>query len=441
MGRGKPALLCIAALLLMVLATVLPPRHYHGPGDVFIPENGRFKETLARFNVTSLWDCTPRSLVFFECSVTSMEELNETLWAFSDLPHDPITLYRGEGGSFHVLLTKGSFQEKLPPTCIVSGSKNTTLTDGKAVELSRELRAWRELEDLLSKPAEKEFVHNITAGLERSLELRGEENLCNFTLLTVQVTYPEPRSNVPLMAFLWAGAGVLALAGVIWSDGRDKKLIFVALILLSVIFIGAYTHGQWIRWNSERALSMVLNINESNATLKDASNFGVLYVTLDGRGKAERLLNLLGRFNVSVVVHEDGPRTFRLDGTLPLSELEAFKNASRDVGAFYLHNESHLYEELLADYERENKIIKAHLEELSPESRKTLEEILKENEEVIENLKEAMNGRVQLMVLVSLPSTPTPEAYHDLSARLTFIGAFFVLGCLFTCVADGGRNR
>ena len=97
--------------------------------------------------------------------------------------------------------------------------------------------------------------------------------------------------------------------------------------------------------------------------------------------------------------------------------------------------------EFLERYRRENDIIRAHLTELSPESRKTLEEVLEENEDAIENLNKAINERVRLTIFVSTPSPSTPEAYHDLSAKLAFIGVFFALGGLLTCLVGGERNR
>ncbi|WP_457751279.1 hypothetical protein [Thermococcus sp.] len=316
-----------------------------------------------------------------------------------------------------------------------------SLSEEKTENISRELMAWRELEGLVSNQSERPSVYNITTNLERSLELRREGKLCNFTLAAVEVSYPKPSSNVPLMILLWADSGSLAIVGVLRSDSRDKKLTFEALVVLAVIFIGAYAHDQWISWNSERGISEILALNGSNVTLEDSSNFVVLHVTLDSTEKAEMLANLLREFNVSVSVRKDGPRGFRLDGMLPLNELEVFKNASKDIGTFYLHSESHIYQEFIAEYERENEIIRAYLDDLSPESRGVMTEILRENREAIESLRRAMEDRAQLTVFVSLPYITTPEAYHDLSVKLTFLGLFFGLGCLLVGVVWEGRNR
>lgn len=430
---------CLIAAILMALAVLIPPERYSGPGDVFVPENKQFGETLAKFNVTSLWDCTPKASMLVACKVENEEESKGTLSFFEAYPHDHIVLYKGEGGSFRVLTVEGSaFENSLPVTCSVAGKKNTSITGTERVRVVKVLSAYRELEGVLTDPEEKGFIHNKTLELKRSIM---EEKLCNLTLVTVEVEYPEPRSNVPFMVFLWSDVGVVGLVGIVLEKRRDRRLVFGALVVLSMLFLGTYLHDSWVQRNSTAGLSILERLNGSNITLQDSSNFGVLYVTVDGPKKAKALITVLKEFNVSVVVQKEGLNVLKLEGTLPLEELEAFRRVSMKVGSFHFHDESPFYKEFLERYRRENEIIEAHFEELSPGSRKTLEKVLEENEDAIENLNEAMHERAHLIIFVSTPSPSTPQAYHDLSAKLAFIGMFFVLGGLFTCLMDERRNR
>ncbi|WP_297515591.1 hypothetical protein [Thermococcus sp.] len=448
MKHDKTIFICIIVLLFMVLATIIPAERYSGPGDRFILTNGEFNEILHSFNATNLWNCNPRAMMAVECRVYTDGELNETLSFFESLPHDTIVLYAGEGGSFNVLLTnETAFREPLPRNCVIVGRKEAGVVFSKTEreKLRRKLQAFKELESVLQNPEERVFIHNrtveLTADLEYALGLRSKGRPCNITLVTVNIDYPKPESNVPFMALLWTGAGVSSIAGVILSRDKDKKLVFGALLVLSLIFVGTYLHDSWVQWNSERAVPIIEALNESNATFKDASNFAVLYVTLDGPEKARELVELLNEFNVRVRVTWNGPRTLRLDGILSLGKLETFKNASRGVGSVFIHNNSPTYEEFIRKYELENKIIEEHLNEVSPKSREVLREVIRENQQTIKNLRMAMYNRVQLIILVSLPYTASPEAYHDLSSKLMFVGVFLGLGCILTSVTEDKRNR
>ncbi len=432
----------------MVLATAIPPERYSGPGDRFIPTNGEFKEILRSFNATSLWNCTPKALVVVECRAHTDSEVNGTLSFFESLPHNNIVLYAGDGGSFNVIPTNETeFEKQLPGNCDITDHKETRVVFSREEQekLRRELQAFKELESVIQDPEERAVIHNktvdLTVTLEYALGLRSKGKPCNITLVTVNIDYPKPESNVPFMALLWTGAGISALAGAILSRRMDKKLVFGALMALSIIFVGTYVHDSWVQWNSEKAVSIIEALNESNATIKDASNFAVLYVTLDGPEKARKLAGLLKEFNVSVRVSWDGPKTLRLDGILPLGELETFKNASRGVGSLFIHNNSPTYEEFIRKYELENKIIEEHLNEVSPESREVLREVIRENQQTIKNLRLAMYDRAQLIILVSLPYTASPEAYHDLSSKLAFVGVFLGLGCILTSITGDERNR
>ena len=444
----KTPLLCVLTMILMLGAVAVPLGRYSGPGDRFIPTNGEFNEILRSFNATSLWNCNPRAMMAVECRVYTDGELNETLSFFRTFPHDTIVLYAGEGGSFNVLLTnETAFEKPLPRNCVIVGRKETGVVFSREEleKFRRKLRAFKELESVIQDPKERAFIHNktveLTADLEYALGLRSKGRPCNITLVTVNIDYPKPESNVPFMALLWTGAGVSSIAGVILSRDKDKKLVFGALLVLSLIFVGTYLHDSWVQWNSERAVPIIEALNESNATFKDASNFAVLYVTLDGPEKARELVELLNEFNVSVRVTWDGPRTLTLDGILPLGKLETFKNASRGVGSVFIHNNSPTYEEFIRKYELENRIIEEHLNEVSPESREVLIEVVQENRGTIESLREAMYGRAQLIILVSLPYTASPEDYHDLSSKLAFVGVFLCLGCILTGITRDERNR
>ncbi|NJE54954.1 hypothetical protein [Thermococcus sp. 21S9] len=448
MKHDKTIFICIVALLFIVLATAIPPERYPGPGDRFIPTNGEFNEVLRSFNTTSLWNCTPRALMTVECRAYTNDELNGTLSFFESLPHNNIALYAGDGGSFNVLLTNETgFEKRLPRNCIITDYKETRVAFSREEQekLRRELQAFKELESVIQDPEERAVIHNktvdLTITLEYALGLRSKGKPCNITLATVNINYPKPESNVPFMVLLWAGAGVLALVGVILSRSRDKKLVFGVLIALSIIFVGTYVYDSWVQWNSGRAISIIEALNQSNATLKDSSNLVFLHVTLDDPEKARKLAELLKEFNVSVRVRRDGPKTLRLDGTLPLRELGAFKNASGEVGYLLVDNESHFYEEFIRKYELEDKIIEEYLNEVSPESREVLREVIRENQQAIKNLRTAMYDRAQLVILVYLPYTASPEAYHDLSSKLAFVGVFLGLGCILTGITGNERNR
>lgn len=441
MVSKRTSLLFVLAIIFMLGSVLVPPKSYSGPGDASAPSNEKFERILRSFNVTAPEECTLEALMIVECKVNGGEELNGTLSFFEDYPHGPIALYKGEGGSFSVIVEdRDAFGDSLPQTCSVLESKNTSLPREGRADILKKLSAYKELEGVLKDPAEKELIHNKTLELERLLAGEHNKNPCNFTLATVTVEYPEPGSNVPFMVLLWSGLGVLGCVGVVLEKKRDRRLVFGALAVLSILFVGTYLHDSWIQRNSSEGISMIEKLNGSNVALQDSLNFGILYVTVDGPEKAKALVDVLMEFNVSVRVQRDGS-LLKLEGTLPLEKLEAFRETSSKIGEFYFYNQSRFYVEFLERYRRENDIIRAHLTELSPESRKTLEEVLEENEDAIENLNKAINERAYLIIFVSTPSPSTPEAYHDLSAKLAFIGVFFALGGLLTCLVGGERNR
>ncbi|USS40660.1 hypothetical protein NF865_10345 [Thermococcus aggregans] len=440
MGSKRTALPFVLAIIFIVGSVLVPPKSYSGPGDVHVPSNEKFERILRSFNVTEPEECTPEALMIVECKVNGGEELNGTLAFFEDYPHGPIALYEGEGGSFSVIVEdRDAFGDSLPQMCSMVESKNTSVHGEEQANILKTLSAYKELEGVLKDPAEKGFIHNKTLELERLLADEHNEKPCNFTLATVRVEYPKPGSNVPFMVLFWSSLGVLGCVGVVSEKKKDRKLVFGVLVVLSILFVGTYLHDSWVQRNSAEGISMIEKLNGS-VTLQDSANFGILYVTVDSPKKAKALVDVLMEFNVSVRVQRDDS-LLKLEGTLPLEKLDAFREASTKVGSFYFHNQSRFYVEFLERYRRENDIIRTHLTELSPESRETLEEVLEENEDSIENLNEAMNKRARLIIFISTSSPSTPEAYHDLSAKLAFIGVFFALGGLVKCLVDDERNR
>ncbi|NJE49045.1 hypothetical protein [Thermococcus sp. 9N3] len=446
MKRDKTIFICIVALLFMVLATTIPPERYSGPGDRFIPTNGKFNKILHSFNATSLWNCTPKASMVVECRVYTEGELNGTLSFFESLPHDSIVLYAGEGGSFNVILTEEKgFKEKLPKTCKPINQKATAITVSQTErkKLMEKLRALGELETVIKNPAEKAIVQERIIELEYALGIRGRENVCNITSVDVNILYPPKKSNVPLMVALWMDAGLAGLIGIVLvRRGRLRRvdyIPFVVFLTLSLFFLGVYTHYTFKERSEERGIKELTALNKTNATISPSPYFLAVYGALEWESDAEKFETLVKRFNLSVRVEIVG-ESILAEGTLPLNDLEAFKETTRTVG-FYVGtwlNDTENYDEQIRKLERVNRIIMVHLADISPESREVLSEIIEENRKAVQILRAGKN-LVFIQILVDSSHSPSPSDYHHISKVLSSLGA--LVGVSYLVASEDKRNR
>ncbi len=215
-------LLVLTAIVLMLASAMVSPVRYVPPPRLTLDSNlGDFTEELEEHNVTEPYLCEPAERVIVTCHVHSDWELNRTITALDRFPHFSIELTDGYGETDVVVFNRSEFYSALPNTCHPWGNIEPKPVNLDRNRLRKELEAYRELENLVGDPTEREFIHNRTVELEELLEPDQKELMCNATFARIILVYPvKTKSNVPLMAALWAGVvltGVIELV-MVWKE-------------------------------------------------------------------------------------------------------------------------------------------------------------------------------------------------------------------------------
>ncbi|NJE60758.1 hypothetical protein [Thermococcus sp. 21S7] len=205
---------------------------------------------------------------------------------------------------------------------------------------------------------------------------------------------------------------------------------FVIFIILGSIFVGTYYRETSLAREQVSAMDELEGIGEENVPWGGLCNIVNIYVTVRDREDAARLEEFLRDGGIGVSVSRHGEGFISMTGRVALRDVEGIVEKSRENGwvAVY-HNNSDFCTRTVSELERENRIISAHLDKLSPESREVLTGIMERNRRNIEEIESEMRLWADLNIMVDSGPASTPESFHDLSGFLATWGV--VLGMVF----------
>ena len=215
-----------------------------------------------------------------------------------------------------------------------------------------------------------------------------------------------------------------------------KKLIltlapFVLFIILGTVFIGTYYRETALAREQLAAIDELEEFGGQRVPSAGFCNHVAVYVMVNRRGDAERVMSMLRELNITVRVHRSGKRHLSMTGAVRLDNVKMLQRMSEENGwpAFY-SNHSDICLEYISRLRRENKIIVEHLDNLSPESRQVLLSVLEDNKRAIEGINQSITEWAEVDILVSTGGSYTPRDFHELSSFLTTWGVIFAVAFL-----------
>jgi len=205
---------------------------------------------------------------------------------------------------------------------------------------------------------------------------------------------------------------------------------FVIFIVLGSIFVGTYYRETSLAREQVSAMDELERVGEENAAWYGLCNMVDIYVTVRDREDAARLEEFLREEKIRVAVSRPRERIIRMTGRVALKDVDRIVEKSGENGwvAAY-HNNSDFCAKRISKFELENRIISAHLDELSPESREILTGVMESNSERIEEIENETRLWAELDIMVRAGPSYTPGSFHDLSGFLATWGV--VLGTPF----------
>ncbi|ASA77118.1 hypothetical protein [Thermococcus sp. 5-4] len=220
---------------------------------------------------------------------------------------------------------------------------------------------------------------------------------------------------------------------------------FVIFMVLGSIFVGTYYRERSLAREQVAAMDKLEKVGEENASWSGLCNIVEVYVTVRDREDAARLEEFLREEKIRVAVSRHGERFISMMGRIALKDVEGIVEKGRENGwvAAY-HNNSDFCAKRISEFELENRIISAHLDELSPESREILTGVMESNSERIEEIENEMRLWAELDIMVQAGPSYTPGSFHDLSGFLAtwgvVLGTPFLLWWVFGGKQEEGKK-
>ncbi|KUH31651.1 hypothetical protein APY94_11925 [Thermococcus celericrescens] len=218
---------------------------------------------------------------------------------------------------------------------------------------------------------------------------------------------------------------------------------FIVFVLLALIFPGVYLHKTLREKSIEAGLDELEKLNVPNAPRAGPCNMVVLYVYMNGGEDAEELEELLQRFHINVRVSREDKWFLSMVGRLRIEQLDDFmKESERDGWIAVYYNETETCAEWISNDEIENRIILAHLDQLSPESRDVLLRVVRRNRRDMKKTRESMEKWADLTIFVHSGGEATPDDFHQLSVLLATLGILVGFGSILAIISrKEERNR
>ncbi|ASJ08775.1 hypothetical protein A3L11_05865 [Thermococcus siculi] len=219
---SRTPLLLLVGIILMIVAAIIPPVRYEAPQSIFVKSTfEEFRDELEDRNITNPDECLSLETLMVTCRIRNDWELNRTIESFNAFPHSSVELWDGYGEMEVIVLNKSLFYKTIPESCRYWGKTILKPDISNREKLEAELKAYRELEEVINNTSDRELIHNRTVDLEYLLGLRQKVPECNGTWASVVIMYPvKTESNSPIMTALWLGVMLIGAIGlvIVWRE-------------------------------------------------------------------------------------------------------------------------------------------------------------------------------------------------------------------------------
>lgn len=198
---------------------------------------------------------------------------------------------------------------------------------------------------------------------------------------------------------------------------------FVVFILLGSIFLGTYYREMLSTHECLMAIDEIEKLNSQPKFDGGYCNIVNLYIWIRNREDADKVSIILRELNMSVQVFRHRRWHISMSGSIRIENVGKLINLSEKNGweVFYFNNTKHCSQRIL-ELQQENQIIMAHLDSISPKSRKVLLKKVKRNKEYIERLEKEQRVWASVNIFVGVESQYTPNDFHELSGFLALWG-------------------
>ncbi|WP_087037907.1 hypothetical protein [Thermococcus litoralis] len=228
-------------------------------------------------------------------------------------------------------------------------------------------------------------------------------------------------------------------------EGKKNLILvmapFVLFIVLGSIFIGTYYRETSLAREKLATMNELEESEGQGSPRGEYCHFVVVYVTVNKREDAERLMSMLRELNITVSVSRRMERHISMTGAVRLKDIKKLEHMSEERGwpvSYFNRSKECLM--WISELQRENRIIEEHINSLSPESREVLLGILKENERVIEETERDINEWAEIDIFVDTGRSYTSRDFHDLSSFLATWGVIFGGAFLAWWLFGGGST-
>ncbi|ASJ04205.1 hypothetical protein [Thermococcus barossii] len=232
-------------------------------------------------------------------------------------------------------------------------------------------------------------------------------------------------------------------------EGKKNLILavapFVIFIVLGSIFAGTYYRETSLAREQLTSMDELEKLGEKNAPSGGLCNIVDIYILVRGQKDASELEEFLRKEGITVEVSRRGERIVTMRGRVALRDVNRIVNKSEKNGwpVFY-HNNSDSCTKEISRFKRENEIITAHLDEVSPENREVLMDVVERNEKAIGGIEEDTREWASLEIFVHAGPAYTPQSFHELSGFLAMwgvmLGVPFLMWWLFGSKGKNGKE-